>query len=86
MEHLASFFECQRSLISESILAGNIVNLLFGRGPKSDSLGEVNLIWVQLGRLQAESIFFLYGFEVLSYKVFELLLRNFQELGDETNR
>ena len=78
MEQLAALFQIECSMFLESLLIGDVVDLFLGGSPKSDSLRWMHLLWIQLGRLQADTILLLDILEMLLDHVSKLLLRDLE--------
>ena len=78
MEQLAALFQIECSMFLESLLISDVVDLFLGSSPKSDSLRWMHLLWIQLGRLQADTILLLDILEMLLDHVSKLLLRDLE--------
>ena len=86
MEQQAALFQIECSVLLESLLVGDVVDLLLGSRPQGHSLRWVYRLRVQLRRLQADPILLFDVFEMLLNQVSELLLRDLEQLGDDGNR
>ena len=86
MEQLAALFQIECSVLLESLLVGDVVDLLLGSRPQGHSLRWVYRLRVQLRRLQADPILLFDIFEMLLDHVPELLLRDLEKLGDCADR